>query len=182
LLQQLGLPLRIVRKVLTWIDPLDPALFQPGVFPVFAFGDSFLYGFPSMENNGVKLSVHWQPGQTVSDPNESVPEANLTDAGEPLAIAAQLLPLLAGPLPQALQRVKKMKTCLYVMSHDEHFFVDRHPEWPGLIFAAGFSGHGFKFAPAIGEILADLASTGVSRLPIAFLSTARLSAKNSSDC
>jgi sarcosine oxidase len=179
LLQRLGLPLQVQRKVLTWIDPLDPALFQPGAFPVFAFSEGFLYGFPAIGEQGVKLAVHWKPGQLVADPSEPVSEANLDDAAEPLAIAAKLLPRLAGQLPQSLQRVKRMKTCLYTMSHDEHFFVDRHPEWPGLVFAAGFSGHGFKFAPAIGEALADLAATGMARLPVGFLSTARLAAKHS---
>jgi sarcosine oxidase len=173
LLPQLGLPLRIVRKVLTWVKPIDPALFQPEVFPVFAFSEGFLYGFPAIGDHGVKLSVHWKPGQLVPDPNEPVPEANLTDAAEPLALTAKLLPGLAGSMPDALSRVTQMKTCLYVMSPDEHFFVDRHPEYPGLVFAAGFSGHGFKFAPAIGEILADLATVGKARLPIGFLSTDR---------
>jgi len=174
LLQQLGLPLQIQRRVLTWIDPLDPALFRPGALPVFAFSEGFLYGFPAINELGVKLAVHWKPAQTVLNPSEPIAEANLDDATVPLAIAAKLVPRLAGPLPQALQRLKQMKTCLYVMSHDEHFFVDRHPQWPGLAFAAGFSGHGFKFAPAIGEALANLATTGVAKLPIGFLSTARL--------
>jgi sarcosine oxidase len=174
-LQQLGLPLTLQRKVLTWIDPIEPRLFQPGAFPVFVSSEGFLYGFPALGEQGVKLAVHWTPGQTVADPNEPVPEAILDDAGEPLAMASRLLPQLAGRLPDALQRVKRMKTCLYVMSPDEHFFVDRHPEWPGLVFAAGFSGHGFKFAPVIGEILADMATSSVMKLPIDFLRIARLS-------
>lgn len=178
LLQELGLPLQVQRKVLTWVDPIDPALFQPGVFPVFASGEEFLYGFPAISNDGVKLAVHWKPGQTVLDPDEPVPEANLDDAAELLLIAARLFPRLAGPLPHALQRVRQMRTCLYVMSPDEHFIVDRHLEWPGLVFAAGFSGHGFKFAPAIGECLADLVSTGTTKVPISFLSTARLAANS----
>src|SRR5215475_6253955 len=63
LLQQLGLPLRVERKVLTWIDPIDPALFNHGAFPVFLFDDCFLYGFPMIGDQGVKLAVHWKPGQ-----------------------------------------------------------------------------------------------------------------------
>jgi sarcosine oxidase len=174
LLRQLGLPLRVERKVLTWIDPIEPALFEPEVFPVFASSEEFLYGFPALGGHGVKLAVHWREGRSIANPNEPVVEANLDDAAETLASAAKLLPRLAGPLPQALGRVKQMKTCLYVMSHDEDFYVDKHAEWPDLVFAAGFSGHGFKFAPAIGEALADLAVTGVSRVPIDFLGTSRL--------
>jgi glycine/D-amino acid oxidase-like deaminating enzyme len=159
---------------LTWVDPIDPGLFQPGAFPVFAFGEEFLYGFPAIGRDGVKLAVHLKPGQTVLNPSEPVPGVTPDDAVESLAIAAQLLPRLAGPLPQALQRVRQMKTCLYGMSPDEHFFVDRHPEWPGLVFAAGFSGHGFKFAPAIGESLADLVTAGETRVPLGFLRVGRL--------
>jgi sarcosine oxidase len=53
-----------------------------------------------------------------------------------------------------------MKTCLFTNSPDEHFILDVHPEWPQVSIAAGFSGHGFKFAPVIGEIMADLALEG----------------------
>jgi sarcosine oxidase len=174
LLRDLGLPLQVQRKILTWVDPINPALFQPGTFPVFAFGEEFLYGFPAIGDAGVKLAVHLKPGQTVLNPSEPVREATSDDAVESLAIAARLFPQLAGPLPQALQRVRQMKTCLYTMSPDEHFFVDRHPELPGLVFAAGFSGHGFKFAPAIGESLADLATSGTTKAPLGFLSIDRL--------
>lgn len=177
LLEQLGLPLRVERKVLTWVDPIEPALFRSELFPVFGLDENFLYGFPAHGDKGVKLAVHWKRGQTVLDPEKPIPDPNADDAIEALAIATKLFPKLAGPLPQALHRVREMKTCLYVMSHDEHFFVDRHPEWPDLIFAAGFSGHGFKFAPAIGEIVADLATSGLTNLPIGFLSTKRLASR-----
>jgi sarcosine oxidase len=174
ILQGLGLPLRVQRRVMTWVDPVEPALFRPGIFPVFAYGEEFLYGFPAIGNEGVKLAVHRNSGQAVLDPSLPATEATFDDAAEPLAVAAKVLPRLAGPLPQALQRVKQMKTCLYVISHDEHFLVDRHPEWQNLVFAAGFSGHGFKFAPVIGEILADLATIGTTKLPIGFLRADRL--------
>jgi glycine/D-amino acid oxidase-like deaminating enzyme len=61
------------------------------------------------------------------------------------------------------------------MSPDEHFFVDRHPHFPNVAFAAGLSGHGFKFAPVLGRALADLVLNGGSLLPIDFLSLSRLS-------
>ena len=64
--------------------------------------------------------------------------------------------------------------CLYTMSPDEHFIVDRHPEHDRVVFAAGLSGHGFKFAPVLGAALADLATHGTTRLPIGFLSLDRL--------
>ena len=59
------------------------------------------------------------------------------------------------------------------MSPDEHFIVDRHPQHANVVFAAGLSGHGFKFAPVLGRALADLALDGGTELPIDFLSLAR---------
>jgi glycine/D-amino acid oxidase-like deaminating enzyme len=61
------------------------------------------------------------------------------------------------------------------MTPDEHFIIDRHPNFENLVLAAGFSGHGFKFAPAIGEALAELAIDGKATLPIDFLSLKRFS-------
>jgi glycine/D-amino acid oxidase-like deaminating enzyme len=59
------------------------------------------------------------------------------------------------------------------MSPDEHFIVDRHPRHSNVVFAAGLSGHGFKFAPVLGKALAELALDGGTLLPIGFLSLAR---------
>ena len=61
------------------------------------------------------------------------------------------------------------------MSPDEHFIVDRHPRHANVVFAAGLSGHGFKFTPVLGRALADLALDGATRLPIDFLSLRRFS-------
>jgi glycine/D-amino acid oxidase-like deaminating enzyme len=84
-------------------------------------------------------------------------------------MAATYMPRLAGHLPQALDRVLATRTCLYTMTPDEHFIIDHHPWFENIWIAAGFSGHGFKFAPAIGEALADLALDGSTALPIEFL-------------
>jgi sarcosine oxidase len=59
-----------------------------------------------------------------------------------------------------------MKTCLFTNSPDEHFIIDRLPEAPQVAIAAGFSGHGFKFCSVVGEILADLALEGGTKLNI----------------
>jgi sarcosine oxidase len=65
-------------------------------------------------------------------------------------------------------------TCFYTMSPDGHFVVDRMPGCARTWVACGFSGHGFKFMPAIGEALADLALDGRTRLPVGFLGVGRL--------
>ena len=64
---------------------------------------------------------------------------------------------------------------MYTMTPDEHFIIDRHPDYPQVVFAAGFSGHGFKFSSVVGEILSDLASTGETRFDITLFSGARFS-------
>ena len=69
------------------------------------------------------------------------------------------------------------KVCLYTLTPDEHFVIDLLPGSDGRVaVAAGFSGHGFKFTPVVGEILADLALTGRTTLPIGFLSAGRFAA------
>ena len=80
---------------------------------------------------------------------------------------------LADHLPAANGRLLAAKTCLYTMTPDGHFLIDRLPGAPNIIVASPCSGHGFKFAPVIGEILADLATTGATAHDIARFSLAR---------
>jgi glycine/D-amino acid oxidase-like deaminating enzyme len=69
--------------------------------------------------------------------------------------------------------VLNFAVCLYTLSPDRNFIVDRHPECSQVSFAAGLSGHGFKFASVLGEVLADLAIDGRTSLPVEFLSCRR---------
>jgi sarcosine oxidase len=78
-----------------------------------------------------------------------------------------------GHLPEVTRRRLHFATCLYTLSPDRNFVVDRHPQYPQVSFAAGLSGHGFKFVPVLGEALADLAERGKTNLPIEFLSCRR---------
>jgi monomeric sarcosine oxidase len=169
LLSRLGLPLHVERRVLLWVNPLAPERFTPDVLPIFAFAERFFYGFPTIGGRGVKMAIHWEKGHTVDNPIFPVADATLDDAAPVLEMASRFLPALAGPLPGALDRVSSLKTCIYTMTPDEHFIIDRHPDWENLVFAAGFSGHGFKFAPVIGEALADLAMFGKTSLQVDFL-------------
>ena len=72
------------------------------------------------------------------------------------AFAERYFPDGAGP-------TVALKTCLFELSPDEHFLIDRHPDTPAAVVGAGFSGHGFKFCSVVGEILADLAIDGETR-------------------
>jgi glycine/D-amino acid oxidase-like deaminating enzyme len=78
-------------------------------------------------------------------------------------------------MPGAAGTFHAAKACLYSLTPDGHFVVDRHPEDARLVLCGGFSGHGFKFAPVIGEIAADLTLEGTSRHDIGFLSLRRFS-------
>ncbi|MFO0842612.1 MAG: FAD-dependent oxidoreductase [Gemmataceae bacterium] len=81
---------------------------------------------------------------------------------------------LSDYLPAADGPCSDGSVCTYTLTPDRHFLIDLHPEADGVVFAAGFSGHGFKFAPVVGEILADLALDGGTRWPIDLFRLARL--------
>jgi len=76
-------------------------------------------------------------------------------------------------MPGATQTFREAKACMYALTPDQHFVIDHHPHYPNLLLCGGFSGHGFKFAPVVGEIGADLTLDGGSCHDIAFLSLRR---------
>ena len=173
LLRSLQLPLQVKRKVLAWFDPLSPELFAPDRVPVFAFSENFVYGFPSVPGMGVKMAEHIGGSYLPSADSPVAPPGPL-DLDPLAAIAAKYMPRLAGDYEQARSRLRHSATCLYTMTPDDDFIVDHHPEFANVVFAAGFSGHGFKFAPVIAVALADLLQQGKTSLPVDFLSLDRL--------
>jgi len=115
-------------------------------------------------NPGLKVARHWIAAQT--DPDAVVRDVLPGDEDEFRPFVERVLPDANGPL-------LALATCLYANSADGHFILDRHPEHERVVLGAGFSGHGFKFAPVIGEALADLAIEGRTDLPIGFLGLSR---------
>ena len=93
-------------------------------------------------------------------------EVNLADEETFRSCLRKHIPLADGP-------VLSMRTCLYTNSPDSHFILDTHPRDPRVIVACGFSGHGFKFASVVGEVLADYATSGKTDLPAKFLGLSR---------
>lgn len=167
LLADLGLPLEVRRVLVVHVQPDDPTRFRPEVLPIFIMDvpEGEYYGFPFLPDQGVKFGRH-------DDGEVCTPESarrTVTDDE-----VRWMTGVLERYLPGAAREVLMTVTCLYTMTPDSHFVIDRHPEWPQVVFAAGFSGHGFKFASVMGEALADLALEGASRLPIGFLSFRRL--------
>lgn len=169
LLADLGLPLTVTRQVLGWLWPMRPELFALGTMPVWGIeqGDgSLAYGFPMMPDNpGLKLARHAPGAET--DPEKVCREPAEGDAEELMGIAQRYLPEGVGP-------VVALRVCLYTMSQDGHFVLGRHPRHGNVYVACGFSGHGFKFASVVGEVLADWATTGRTDWPVGFLEPGRL--------
>ncbi len=155
------------RQVLGWFQPSDPALFDASNFPVFIHdtGDTHWYGFPKHDVPGFKFGKFNHLDETV-DPDEMEREPRADDEELLHSYARRFFPEGAGPTMQ-------LATCLFTNTPDEHFVLDRHPEHPQITVGAGFSGHGFKFASAIGEVLADLSVSGETDLDIGLFSADR---------
>lgn len=171
LLADLNLPLTVTRQLFGWFQPRRPARFGPNTLPIWGLEHAdggFEYGFPTMPDRpGVKYGHH-MPGPS-SDPDT-------LDRRPGPADAAQLRSMIERHAPDAAGPLLSMAACPYTNSPDGHFIVDHVPGSERVVFATGFSGHGFKFAPVMGEALADLAVDGGTRLPIEFLGLSRFDA------
>jgi sarcosine oxidase len=155
-MSRLAAPLRTLavpeRQVLLWTQPLRPEWFRVGAFPVFILDDDGTewYGFPSYGIPGVKFGRYHHRGEVI-DPDYL--DRDAVDAEDERLLRdglARYFPAANGPL---LSR----KTCIFTNTPDEHFIIDRYPGLPQVILASPCSGHGFKFASVIGELVADLA-------------------------
>lgn len=150
----LFLPIRPVRKVVGWFETVGSA-FDRDVFPGFTIGtkNGSFYGFPSIDGAGVKIGRHdggapWEPGKPLA-PFGAYPEDE-----------DDLRQALETYMPGAAGKLLRGAACKYEMTPDEHFIIDNHPLYKNVVIAGGFSGHGFKFASAVGEVLADLVQHG----------------------
>lgn len=168
LLNELNVPLVVRRKPQYWFAPRTDADYRlDRGSPSFLYetADGCFYGFPVFGPEGMKCAEH-SGGRVLADPLASPREVDAADL-------ARVEQFTTTCLPNLTTQLNDHAPCLYTMSPDEHFLVDVHPRHPQVSFAAGLSGHGFKFAPVLGEALADLATTGSSPLPIDFLSVKR---------
>jgi sarcosine oxidase len=145
---------RAVRQSLAWLRPRRPELFAPDRLPVFnlVLDGTHYYGFPEFGIPGFKVGLYELAGES-GDPDDISREPTLDDELLLRAFAERYFPDGAGP-------ALTLKTCLFEPSPDEHFIIDLHPGSPAAVVGAGFSGHGFKFCPVVGEILADLVLEG----------------------
>ncbi len=167
LLAPLGVPLVVRRKHLYWFPAEDTCYHQDHGCPTFLFElpQGVFYGFPQIDELGLKVAEH-SGGQVVEDPLADLRQLDAADLTRVEAFLSAHLPGVGRPM-------QHRSVCFYTMSPDEHFVVDRHPLHAQVSFAAGLSGHGFKFTPVLGEALVELALDGRTRLPLAFLSARR---------
>lgn len=173
-LADLGGGIRVERRVLGWFPITDPL--SASLEPVFARDEAdgtLWYGFPSMDGGRtLKIGIHAEGPETRAPegrrPGSQWGEPVAPDVGPrpPDAADARRLGALVAGLRGVAPTPERTVSCMYTMTSDEHFLIGRHDELPGLVLAGGFSGHGFKFASAVGEALADLAGEGRTDLPI----------------
>ncbi|HEX3420147.1 MAG TPA: FAD-dependent oxidoreductase, partial [Candidatus Udaeobacter sp.] len=131
------------------LQPSKPELFVPERFPVFGadITTTGYYGFPINRHGVVKIANHGSGREMSPDSSDRVVTAD--DEKNLREFLASTFPSLADA-PIVYSRV-----CMYCDTHDGHFWIARDPQREGLVVAAGDSGHGFKFAPVLGEIIAD---------------------------
>jgi sarcosine oxidase len=162
-------PVTAERAVLFWLQPAQPEPFELGRLPIYiwdAGAEGAFYGFPHVDWPGVKVARH-HSGQRC-DPDTVDRTVSPDDERDLRGLIAGRMPLLANG------RVADSLVCLYENSADHHFLIDRLPDQPNVIYAGGFSGHGFKFASVVGEILADLVTQGRATPDAEFLRAQRL--------
>lgn len=164
---ELAPALTVTRQTVGWFAPRQPELVRPATMPAFilAAPEDTFYGFPDMSGSGVKTASHIA-GEAVHDPDAAA-GPNEGPLDRLAANIARYLPAAAGPRRAA-------SACFYTRTADEHVALGPHPADARILLASPCSGHGFKFASLIGEILADLALDGGTRHDIGLFGLGRL--------
>ena len=160
LLPDLALPLTVERQPLYWFEACrNAAHFAPERLPIHLWEHApqrYLYGFPDL-GDGVKVARHHEGRLT--DPDAVDREVHAEEVEAMRGLVRRYVPDADGPL-------RSTAVCLYTNTPDDHFLIDRHPAHEQVVVASPCSGHGFKFASAIGEALAELLSEGRTRLDL----------------
>ncbi|MGC3970058.1 MAG: N-methyl-L-tryptophan oxidase [Pirellulales bacterium] len=173
LLAELDIPLKVRRKPQYWFAPTTDAYTLAQGCPSFLYETiddlgqpaGVFYGFPVVGPEGLKCAEH-SGGLPVADPAQLERAVDQDDL-------ARVQTFLRTYMPGVTPTLTDHAPCMYTMSPDENFLVDRHPQHSQVAFVAGLSGHGFKFACVLGEALADLSTNGQNALPMEFLSCRR---------
>jgi sarcosine oxidase len=177
LLEDMRGKLTVTRQVMGWVWPREPERFAIGVFPSWCLEveeGGLVYG-PPMAGLGGGRDGNWEGGPVglkvahhVAGERCTAETVDRTERPEDWTVIRRVL---GRHLPAADGPAMGMRVCMYTNSPDQHFIVDQAAD--GVVFAAGFSGHGFKFASVMGEALADLTMEGRTDLPVEFLRAGR---------
>ena len=162
-----------IRQVVAWYEPKDAAATALGTMPVFlrdAGPVGSFFGFPALDGAGVKVGKHAHFREAIGDPDHPNAPVNEADTALLDDFIARRLPLAAGAR-------RDTATCRYTMLPGEDFLLDQLPGEPNIVVASPCSGHGYKFASVVGEILADLAENGATGWPIDAFSFQQLQGK-----
>lgn len=167
LLADLGIPLVVRRKPLLWFACGEDDYRADRGTPAFLYEmpEGVFYGFPNLGSGEIKTAEH-SGGHSVDDPLHVDRKLHPADC-EPMQA------FLAAQLPRAGADVVRHSVCMYTLTADQHFVVDRYPEHPQVGLAAGLSGHGFKFVGTLGRSLVELLLDGAATAPIGFLNCRR---------
>jgi sarcosine oxidase len=172
-LPELQVPLTVERQVIAWFPLHSPELFSPQRFPVFMHETEtgrYRYGVPTLDGTTVKVAVHHEGASTNPD------VIDRTVHPEDVApIKSFVRDWLCGVEPVAV----RSQVCMYTNTPDAHFVVGPLPGMPAVTVLGGFSGHGFKFAPVLGDAAADLALQGRTDYPIDLFAPTRFAAGRS---
>ena len=160
------------RQVLIWLRAKAPELFKPERFPVWnaLVDEGRYYGFPEFNPTGATPGMkfgRWHHREETCDPDS-------VDRGVYPEDEALLRQFAERYFPAGAGETLRMSACMFTNTRDEHWVLDTLPGLPQASIAAGFSGHGFKMASVIGEIMADLAENGSTRHDISLHQLARL--------
>ncbi len=147
LLPDLALHLKVTRQQKFQFASRDMSDLDPARLPVYVDYEKEYYGFPAWQ--GVLNVADDGHGDTVN-PND-------VDRSADPVTRERLTQWVQQLFPRPDWKHVRTETCLYSNTPDDDFILDRHPAWPGLALGAGFSGHGFKFTPLIGQLLVHLA-------------------------
>jgi monomeric sarcosine oxidase len=156
-LKDLQLPLQVEQQQVLYVSVNNGHLHTPSAMPLFINHDPSqnIYGFPLFDHpTAIKISDHSNAPEITLE--ERTFEVMQPWANESIQRAQTFLPNILGKLLH-------FEMCLYTKTPDEHFILDHHPEYKNVAIAGGFSGHGFKFGPVLGEIMSDLVQSGSSK-------------------
>ncbi|HUQ60883.1 N-methyl-L-tryptophan oxidase [Lentzea sp.] len=164
LLGDLEIPFEVERIVQHYFTPAADGFDDHPVYIWDPADGNGFYGFPRIDG-AVKVAFHTGGQPCTADTVDRVVHDHEVDA---------IRNATALPMPGIAGTYQRGATCMYTNTADRHFVIARHPGHDDVTVACGFSGHGFKFVPVVGEILADLATDGATRHPIALFDPARL--------